>query len=127
MTGKTTILLKLMRNMHLFDYKIDKVLLFYQHSSSLYDELAKICETQQIKLTCYRYDDTPLNMESLEAARGDGTNTTLCLFDDATHLVQTSAAFNQLIHVARHSRLVFVLLLHGIVYSRPQARTMVCK
>jgi hypothetical protein len=127
MTGKTTILLKLLRRVHeMFDYKIDKVLLFYEHSSPMYDQMAEICRSKNIEFEHKRYDETPLDMSNLEAARGGtSSNITLCIFDDATQLVQSSPKFNQMIHVARHSRFAFILLVHGIVYTRPQARTMV--
>ena len=66
---------------------------------------------------------SPDYLSQLREPNNKGYN--LVLFDDCTPFVEDSAAFNNLIHTARHSGLIFVLVIHGIIFSKAPARRMV--
>jgi hypothetical protein len=127
LTGKSTILLKLLRHIpQLFTYKVDRVVLFYYHSSALYDAMAATLHEQGIDFVLHRYGDMSLDIEHLAQLRdANDRGYTLVLFDDCSQLVDRCAAFNHLIHVARHSGLLFALLIHGLTFNSASARTMV--
>jgi hypothetical protein len=117
-------LLKLLTNVkHLFKYKIDRVVLLYYHRSPLYDRMAEALGEHNIDFVMRCYEEVPLDIEHLSALRG-GPDTTLIVCDDVTSLVDGNKTFNHLIHVARHSGLLFVLLIHGPVFTRPSSRAM---
>jgi uridine kinase len=124
LSGKSTILLKLLRNIKILKYTINRVVLLYYHRSTLYDEMEVALRAHNIDFVMRRYEEVPLDIEHLSALRG-GPDTTLIVCDDATSLVDGHKSFNHLIHVARHSGLLFVLLIHGPIFTRPQSRAMV--
>lgn len=128
LTGKSTLLLKLLQHIDMFDYRVERAVLFYYNASPIYEEMGDVLRSQGVEFEKQRYGETPLTIEALNELRksdtGDGV--TLLLFDDCSRLVETDASFNHLIHLARHSGLLCILLVHGLVYQRPQARTMVC-
>lgn len=128
LSGKSTTLVKLFKNIQLFDYPIDRVIVFYYHTSPLYLQLGEALEAQGIKLEMIRYGAVPLDQDHLSLLRSEKATPgsyALIVFDDATDLVEKSADFNHLIHVARHSGLLFILIIHGIVFNRPTSRSMV--
>ena len=108
----------------LFKYKIDRVVLLYYHRSPLYDRMAEALAEHNIDFIMRRYEEVKLDAENLSALRG-GPDTTLIVCDDATSLVDGNKNFNHLIHVVRHSGLLFVLLIHGPIFTRPSSRAMV--
>ena len=88
--------------------------------------MAAALEEQGVSLELRRYGELLLNMDYLSQFHSEQNGSyTLMLFDDATDLVENSKKFNHLIHVARHSGLIFVLSIHGIVFTRASARAMV--
>ena len=121
--------MKLLQNVEIFSYHIDNVVLFYHHLSPIYDEMAKALQEQHIPFDMKRYTQLELDMAELNKLRpakstaNDGY--TILIFDDASSLVEANTKFNQLIHTARHSRLLFILSIHGIVFTKPTARSMV--
>lgn len=109
----------------MFNYKIDRVIVFYYVNSPLYDQLAAILDQQGIKFDKRRYEETVLDIEHLNELRAPGEEHVLCCFDDVTSLVDSHRQFSNLVHLARHSGLIFVLLVHGLIFTKPQSRSMV--
>ena len=111
----------------MFAYRVDRVVIFYHHTSPYYNRMEEALEQQGVSLELRRYSELQLSMDYLSQFHsGDERGYTLVLFDDATSLVENSKKFNHLIHVARHSGLIFVLSIHGIVFTHASARAMVC-
>lgn len=128
LTGKSTILLKLLEHIPtLFNYDVDRVVLFYSQSSPLNEAMAALLHAHRVEFRMHRYGDIALDIETMSAQfrQASDTGYTLVLFEDCSQLVDRSAAFNHLIHVARHSGLLFVLLIHGLTFNSASARTMV--
>jgi hypothetical protein len=83
-------------------------------------------DEQGVSLEMHRYSELVLSMDYLSQFQSDQAHGhSLILFDDATSLVENSKKFNHLIHVARHSGLIFVLSIHGIIFTHASARAMV--
>lgn len=126
LSGKSTILVNLLKNINMFNYKVDKVILFYQHLSPVYTVMQQVLTCNSIPFEMKRYSELILSPDYLSQLREDsdkGYN--LVLFDDCTQFVEDMGAFNNLIHTARHSGLIFVLVIHGIIFSKAPARRMV--
>lgn len=125
LSGKSTCLLNLLRHIEMFNYQVDRVVVFYYHNSPLYDQIAAVLDEQDIKFDKRRYEEMVLDMEHLNELREPGEENVICCFDDVTSLIDTQKSFNHLIHVARHSGLVFILLVHGLVFTKAESRSMV--
>lgn len=126
LSGKSTILVNLLKNIDMFNYKIDKVILFYQHISPVYTVMEQVLDCHNIPFEMKRYGELTMNADHLSQLRDSGDNGyTLVFFDDCTPFVEEMPAFNNLIHTARHSGLIFVLVIHGIIFSKAPARRMV--
>ena len=112
----------------MFAYKVDRVVLFYHHHSPIYNLMHSMLLEEGIAFEMRHYSELAINMDYIAQLRDNNDqNYTLVLFDDATNLVESNKAFNHLIHVARHSGIIFILSIHGIVFTRASARAMVSK
>lgn len=111
----------------MFDYRVERVVLFFYNSSPLYDDMQDAVQSQGVDFERQRYGETPLTIEALSELRKSMTPDaqTILVFDDCSRLVELDASFNHFIHVARHSGLMCILLMHGLIYNRPQSRAMV--
>ena len=118
-------MLKLLQNLDMFAYRVDRVVIFYQHASPYYTLMGQALEEQGVALEMHRYSELQLNMDYLSQFHMGEGGYSLLFFDDATSLVENNKKFNHLIHVARHSGLIFVLSIHGIVFTRASSRAMV--
>ena len=117
----------MLQNLDMFAYRVERVILFYHHPSPIYNEMARALEQQGVTMELLRYNELQLNMDYLSRFHSpQDYGYTLIIFDDATSLVEGNKNFNHLIHVARHSGLIFVLSIHGIVFTRASSRAMVC-
>ena len=119
-------MLKLLQNLDMFAYRVDRVVIFYQHASPYYTLMGQALEEQGVALEMHRYSELQLNMDYLSQFQDGQGGYSLLFFDDATSLVENNKKFNHLIHVARHSGLIFILSIHGIVFTRASSRAMVC-
>lgn len=86
------ILKKLLSDISIFAYKVDKIVLFYHFYSPLYEDIAKALAQQGIEFESKRYDELTLSISSLDSMANGNDNHVLAIFDDVynTLLVQSS-------------------------------------
>lgn len=61
--------LNLLKNIHLFNYPISKVVLFYNYLSPIYETVSTVLQAAGIKFQLIRYGSLPLQMEHLSALK----------------------------------------------------------
>ena len=79
----------------MFAYRVDRVVIFYQHASPYYTLMGQALEEQGVALEMHRYSELQLNMNYLSQFHDGQGGYSLLFFDDATSLVENNKKFNK--------------------------------